>query len=258
MVYKVNVPQSSDFISQSQLDFIGNYEDVFDIWGKPNFDNVGDHIPLNYADEDYRGKHRKITFVEQSSAPSTAANEMALYTKDVGGTPQIWWREPSDGGEHQLTGGTGEGRGLVQGGIVLAAFVCFDSQGNILSTKRVNGDGEEIDVPLSANVSSVAPNQALVDGRNIYSDWNINFTTNLPTDDYIWVVQSFNDNESTILTNLVVQAQPYNSATYSDTVSTSRFRLVGFNVESDSRTISPASPCIGRLQRILFQAYVVV
>lgn len=42
-------------------------------------------------------------FEEVSSSPSTAANNIGLYAKDVGGITQLFVREPSGGLEKALT-----------------------------------------------------------------------------------------------------------------------------------------------------------
>lgn len=45
------------------------------------------------------------TLTQQSSAPSTAESVGALYTKDSGGQPELFFREESDGDEVQITSG---------------------------------------------------------------------------------------------------------------------------------------------------------
>lgn len=52
------------------------------------------------------GKATKSSLhLPEGSAPSTAASEGALYTKDTGGQPELFYREESDGDEVQLTSG---------------------------------------------------------------------------------------------------------------------------------------------------------
>jgi len=256
MVFKANIPQPTDIISQSQLDISSNYQAAYEIYGKPNTENenIGDHVALNDSNEDDRGAHKKLTLNEQSSDPSTLVNEMGLYSKETNGKSEIYYRQESDGDVSQIT----DNGGISVGGLVLRAYVAFDFQGKIIEVERLDSEGDKIKVPVSYNVTNVTPNQALVQGKNIKADWNINFTDNLPTDDYFWVLQSFNDPLFSILSNKVVQAQPYNSATYSDTVTTSHFRAVGINIGTSSQTITPAAPVLGRLQRIIFQAYTVI
>lgn len=44
-----------------------------------------------------------LEFPESASAPSTAASEGAIYTKDSGTQPELFYREESDGDEVQIT-----------------------------------------------------------------------------------------------------------------------------------------------------------
>lgn len=48
-----------------------------------------------------------VTLSEQASAPATAAGEGAIYTKDTGGQPELFYREESNGDEVQITKGGG-------------------------------------------------------------------------------------------------------------------------------------------------------
>lgn len=250
MVYKPNVPQSTDIIAKSQRDFLGNNDTLYNVWGKPpeGSSNVGDHVPLDESDENLRGKHKRTTHPEQSSDPTTAANEASFYSKEQNSVSELFYYRNGDAAGNQLTD-TGQ---LTEGGLTLRAFVLFDFQGNIIEVNRVDGDGDVSKVPVSFNVTDVTPNQPLVNGVNALADWDINFTNALPTANYIWSLQSFNDNLFSTVSSLAVQVQPYNSATYSDTVQTTRFRVVGQNLSS-----SFSNPVIGRLDRILFQAYTV-
>jgi len=255
MVYKPLIPKPTDIISQSQVDMIGNFLTLDDVWGKPNTENVnvGDHIPLTDGNNDNLGGHKKITFIEQSAAPTTLVNELGLYTKNVGSAPEIFYRQESDGDETQLT----SLKGISVGGLILRAAVIFDHEGNIVEKDGLNEDGEEIKIPLSYNVTSVTPNTAPVQDKNTRGDWNINFTNNLPTADYMWVYQSLNFPGPSPFTNTVVQAQPFPSATYSDSVSVSRFRAYSTNIPEASKTVTPNGPFFFRLLRMIFQAYTV-
>lgn len=51
------------------------------------------------------GTFTTIHLAEQSSAPPTAANEGAIYTKDVSGTTKLFYRENSNGNETQIGSG---------------------------------------------------------------------------------------------------------------------------------------------------------
>ncbi len=50
------------------------------------------------------GSYGNVNLTE-GSAPSTAASEGALYTKDTSGQPELFFREESDGDEVQMTSG---------------------------------------------------------------------------------------------------------------------------------------------------------
>ncbi len=249
MVYKSNVPLSTDIVSISQQDFIGNNQSVNDIWGKPpqENENVGDHIPLTEADTEKHGGHKKTTFPEQAADPATLINEVGLYSKDTSDVTELYYRRESSGDVNQIT----SAGGISIGGLVLRAHVLFDLTGEIIEVDRLDADGNKIKVPVSFNITSVVQNVALS------SDWTITFANALPTDDYMWVFQAFIDRNFLPLSNRVVNAQPMNSATYSSVITTTTFRAFGYNVASDTVTVTPAGPVVGRFDRMLFQAYTV-
>lgn len=95
MAYTANIPQSTDNPSDSQPLLLANFTEI-DTYTKVN------HVELNDPDQ---GKHKFMQMPEQGSAPTTAANEGALYTKDTGTEPDLFYRRESDGAEVQLTGG---------------------------------------------------------------------------------------------------------------------------------------------------------
>jgi hypothetical protein len=49
------------------------------------------------------GSYSYVSLTEQTSAPTTAASEGSLYTKDSGSQPELFYREESDGDEVQIT-----------------------------------------------------------------------------------------------------------------------------------------------------------
>jgi len=51
------------------------------------------------------GKHRQVTLMESAAAPTTAANEGGVYTKEATGQSELFFREESDGDEVQITAG---------------------------------------------------------------------------------------------------------------------------------------------------------
>jgi len=255
MVYKPNIPQPTDFISQSQKDMIGNFETTDSIWGQAptEQENVGDHVPLTNAKLEDLGAHKKLSLPEQAVEPAPGVNEITLFSKDTSAVSELYYRRDGDAAGIQLT----SLGGIIIGGLVLRAFVIFDFEGNIMEREELDSEGKTIKVPLSYNVSSVTPNQPLVQGKNIYGDWNINYTNNLPTADYIWDYRAFVDLNFNPFGLRLVQAQPFSTATYSAAVSTSHFRAFSTNIAGSGTSISPAGPVVLRLQRMIFQAYTV-
>lgn len=70
-----------------------------------NWDALEDTIGTDhyYMGQSNDGKHKYVSLVEQSSAPTTAASVGAVYTKDSGTQPELFFREESSGDEVQLT-----------------------------------------------------------------------------------------------------------------------------------------------------------
>lgn len=222
MVYKPNIPQSNDFISQSQQDMIANFGDVHKFYGLPSL-NDGDHVPFTEGDDDLKGKHKKLTLIEQGAAPATGANEMAVYTKDVGGSPEIFVREESSGDEIQMTGG-----GLINmNGLVLRAHVIFDVEGNIIEREILDENDEIQRVPISHNVSDVTATKTMVGSVVTDIKWKVTFETAMPDANYFWNVTSFNFSTFSGSITFIRQVQPANNAAYGDTVKTTDFTVQG-------------------------------
>jgi hypothetical protein len=64
MAYQKDIPQATDQLSQSQADILGNFQAL-----GPLVNGINNYIILP----------------EQATSPATLVNQMALYTKDVGG-----------------------------------------------------------------------------------------------------------------------------------------------------------------------------
>ena len=96
MAYK-DIPLSTDKLSTSQADIRTNFSEIQTVVSQ-------DHVDFGEADE---GKHKQAIFPKQGAAPSTAADEVALYCKDnAGGTPSLYLRGESDGDEIEISGGS--------------------------------------------------------------------------------------------------------------------------------------------------------
>ena len=112
MSYQSNVPLGTDAPSASAADFRNNFTQIFNIFGTNHEDfNTGD-----------AGKHSFLQMPQQGAAPATALNEGGVYTKDVSGVTQLFYREESNGTERQLTGAftaASAGEVVIPGGLTM-------------------------------------------------------------------------------------------------------------------------------------------
>ncbi len=97
--YTPNVPQSTDIPAQSQDQMLQNFQSIDD--GTNGF--ALNHISYTDATVNQRGKHKFLQMPEQTVAPATAANEGALFTKELSGITNLIWRQENNGSEIQLT-----------------------------------------------------------------------------------------------------------------------------------------------------------
>jgi hypothetical protein len=206
MSFKPTIPNASDFLSISQVDMLQNFSSAGTIFQE-------DHVALDDGESAQRGKHNKVTFVQQVADPVTGANEVDLYTKDVAGQPEIFFAPESAAAVTQITKGA-----RWQPGLRVEAFVMFDRKGNILQSK--NGERQ-----FSFNVTSVTKN-----GGQFVDDWTVNFTSNISTANYFWVMEAtLNEGGGPIPTNPVV-LNPVHAALYSTSVTPSSFNVAGYFV----------------------------
>ena len=79
-----------------------------------------DHETFGSGDD---GKHKQITFTQQSSDSTTGSNEVALYAKDNGGTCNLYYRDESSGTVYNMTpnnaGHSNDGYEVLPSGLVL-------------------------------------------------------------------------------------------------------------------------------------------
>ena len=144
MSFNPNIPQSSNIPSQSQAQFLTNFgqlNTIFDV----------DHVTYDNATSANRGKHDKSTYVELGSAPATLTNEVAVYAKDTGTQPDLFYRPEGSGTEQRLTGG----------GITAAAWVYYNgsaisSSYNVTSVVYGGGGGFTVNFTRSFASSSFA------------------------------------------------------------------------------------------------------
>jgi len=140
MVYRKSIPVATEKPSVSQPKI------------KENFTQLNDQFEVDHTaleESTNLGKHKKVTLYEQAADPSTAENEIALYSKESSDGTQMYYREEQDGEVHPLSS-------------FIKAIVNFDVNGQII------GD--------AFNVSSVAK---LGTGQ-----FKVNFASNLPDTNY--------------------------------------------------------------------------
>lgn len=95
MAYSQNIPQPTDELKDSQADLLANFQAI-----KAAFDI--NHVTFDLADE---GKHNYVSFPEQAAGPATAANELALYSKEstLTSVAELFVRKESSGDEIEFT-----------------------------------------------------------------------------------------------------------------------------------------------------------
>jgi len=209
MTYNPSIPQPNDFISQTQKQALINYSEI-------NLQYAFDHVSLTDSVDLNRGKHKKVTFQEQSGDQTTGATDYAAYSKDDSGQPSLYGRPESDGTVYKWTSS-----GHVAPALRLEAFVIFDQEGNILKNKD--------EVELKMNVDTVVPSQPLFNGRNVRDDWTVTFENNITTDKFFWVItpfywaftESFNFEDSAF-----DSSTPYMFGTYAQAVTAGMIRIM--------------------------------
>jgi hypothetical protein len=118
MAYTQDIPQPSDIPSQSQAQILANFQAI-----NSSTEGFGlDHVQFDAVSD--KGKHKQSTYIEQSVDPVTAANEMALYSKDDGsGNTRLFIAPESAAPIFQLTGATPSvstsGSTFLPGGLIL-------------------------------------------------------------------------------------------------------------------------------------------
>jgi len=97
MAYQQNIPQPTDELRDSQNDILQNFQGIKTAWDV-------NHVTFDLADE---GKHSHVSLPEQAAGPATAANELAVYSKQstLTGVAELFVRRESSGDEIELTSG---------------------------------------------------------------------------------------------------------------------------------------------------------
>lgn len=94
MVFDPSIPQATDDPSQSQSQMLTNFNLANTYFGV-------NHVAFNAVSD--QGKHNFSTYVDQGGDPATAVNEIALYSKDVGGNSTLFLRKENNGAVVQMS-----------------------------------------------------------------------------------------------------------------------------------------------------------
>ena len=117
MTYLPGIPSAGDIQSVSQGQFQTNFQQLENV-----FDN--DHYAWDYATVALRGFHLQVTLPQAAADPTTAASQVALYSKSDGTNPQLFYRRQSAGTAIQMTSNTdpsasGNGYSFLPGRILI-------------------------------------------------------------------------------------------------------------------------------------------
>lgn len=108
MAYLNNIPTATQRLKDSQPQLLENFATISALLGV-------DHVisPWTNPATGDQGKHNKVTMPEQGGDQTTAANEMAVYTKQgsVSGNSELFLRRESDGTVIPLSEGTNASSG---------------------------------------------------------------------------------------------------------------------------------------------------
>ena len=183
MTYTANTPQSSDDPSVSQGQLLTNFQQLDTVFGN-------NHVAYSAASDN--GKHKFCQFTEQGADPATAANELAIYTKDTGTRPDLFYRGESSGSVYRMTGG----------GVTAAAYCSFVGTTGVVSAN-------------SFNVTNVT--------RAGVGTYTVNFTRNFNSANYVALVDV---NISGAFVNYLVTDRGKGAAGFSFLVKTSAGPLI--------------------------------
>jgi hypothetical protein len=218
MVYKRNIPVVEQDMADSVADLNENFTQLASV-----FD--ANHYTFDDSSAANRGNHRQVTYVEQSSAEVDAIeppiDSIAMYCKDSSGNPELF-AKVNDGTltqEFQVTKNAEMFMGLRP-----FAAVNFDVSGAI--------QGSDL------GVASVTRNPA-GRGNDVY---RITFDSAQTDNDYFWSIHGFSSGSNPTV------SQPYQTASYGDSVKTTSIDVQFKNQNGAGKTIVRAMVICWRFQ----------
>lgn len=115
MSFNPTIPLVSDLMAVSQPQVKANFTAIYNTFNE-------NHTPFN---QNNVGMHDLVNFREQSGDPTTLATQIALYTKNVGGFPELFFRPNNSQAPIQLTYPTITTTGAQQQSFVAGPFVVY-------------------------------------------------------------------------------------------------------------------------------------
>lgn len=95
MSFNPNIPLVTDKMLASQPQLRANFQQMNTVFGE-------NHATFT-SDSTIRGMHNELSLYQQAGDPTTAANQVALYTKAVSARSLVFYRPASDATAIQLT-----------------------------------------------------------------------------------------------------------------------------------------------------------
>lgn len=92
--YNSSIPLATDAMLKSQVQIRANFQSINAVFSR-------NHVHLNNVPN--QGKHNILSLRKQAADPTTGADQIALYTKLVGGIAQIFFRPENNQAVIQLT-----------------------------------------------------------------------------------------------------------------------------------------------------------
>ncbi len=136
MSYNANIPQPTDIPANSQLQLLANFQAI------NTFVNVN-HVAFDLTDQ---GKHKWVSMPRQSSPPSTASLEIALFCALDADTnrSELYMRRSSDGDIFPITSGftsgvTDFGYSVIPSGLIIKWGTQTLNNGDVINPNATPG-----------------------------------------------------------------------------------------------------------------------
>jgi len=215
MTFGPNEPIAKDILSVSQPKLQTNSSQLNTVFSV-------DHVALDDAGAN-KGKHKKLTFVEQADDPETLADEYALFAKETAGSAEVWARPESNGTAYQLTKA-----GNLYLGIIPFVAVNFDNDGMV--------QGSSIGLDAGTPITTGATGEFTL-------NFNAAVTTVLAgSADYFWNISGFRNSDNLCF------GQVENTATYSNSATDTFLKIKFVSQNNNGVNITRASVILWRFQ----------